>query len=58
MSTSASTCRPADGGEGDDVLIGGAGTNTLLGGPGDDVQIGGTGRNILDGAPGNNTLIP
>jgi Ca2+-binding RTX toxin-like protein len=47
----------ADGGEGDDVLIGGAGNDTLLGGAGDDVLIGGIGNDILDGGPGNNTLI-
>ena len=33
----------ADGGDGDDVLIGGAGNDTLLGGAGDDVLIGGPG---------------
>ena len=33
----------ADGGDGDDILIGGAGNDTLLGGDGDDVLIGGAG---------------
>jgi Ca2+-binding RTX toxin-like protein len=47
----------ANGGEGDDVLIGGAGNDTLLGGAGDDVLIGNNGNDILDGGPGNNTLI-
>ena len=47
----------ADGGDGDDVLIGGAGNDTLLGGAGDDVLIGGLGQDILDGGPGNNLLI-
>jgi Ca2+-binding RTX toxin-like protein len=47
----------ADGGDGNDVLIGGAGEDTLLGGPGDDVLNGGPGQDVLDGGPGNNTLI-
>ena len=34
----------ANGGDGDDVLIGGAGDDTLLGGAGDDVLIGGPGQ--------------
>ena len=47
----------ADGGDGDDVLIGGAGNDTLLGGAGDDVLIGGPGNDILDGGPGNNIIL-
>jgi Ca2+-binding RTX toxin-like protein len=47
----------ADGGDGDDVLIGGAGNDTLLGGDGDDVLIGGPGQDILDGGSGDNILI-
>ena len=47
----------ADGGDGDDVLIGSAGNDTLLGGAGDDVLIGGAGQDILDGGPGSNVLI-
>ncbi len=47
----------ADGGDGDDVLIGGAGDDVLLGGSGDDVLIGGPGLDVLDGGPGNNILI-
>jgi Ca2+-binding RTX toxin-like protein len=47
----------ADGGDGDDVLIGGAGNDTLLGGAGDDVLNGGPGLDFLDGGTGNNTLI-
>jgi Ca2+-binding RTX toxin-like protein len=47
----------ADGGDGNDVLIGGAGNDTLLGGNGDDVLNGGPGQDILDGGPGNNVLI-
>ena len=47
----------ANGGDGDDVLIGSAGNDTLLGGAGDDVLIGGPGQDILDGGTGNNILI-
>jgi Ca2+-binding RTX toxin-like protein len=47
----------ADGGDGDDVLLGGAGADTLLGGPGDDVLLGGPGNDTLDGGPGNNVVI-
>ena len=34
----------ANGGDGDDILIGGAGNDTLNGGAGDDILIGGPGR--------------
>ncbi len=47
----------ADGGPGDDVLIGGEGNDVLLGGPDDDVLIGGGGTDILDGGPGDNVVI-
>jgi Ca2+-binding RTX toxin-like protein len=47
----------ANGGDGDDVLIGSAGDDTLTGGAGDDVLIGGGGQDILDGGPGNNTVF-
>jgi Ca2+-binding RTX toxin-like protein len=47
----------ADGGEGDDVLIGSDGPDILRGGPGDDVLIGGLGLDVLDGGPGNNVLL-
>ena len=47
----------ADGGDGDDVLIGGADADTLLGGAGDDVLLGGGGLDILDGGPGDNVVI-
>ena len=47
----------ANGGDGDDVLIGGAGNDTLTGGAGDDVLIGGPGLDVLDGGPGDNILI-
>src|SRR5262245_54533725 len=47
----------ADGGNGDDILIGSAGNDVLAGGAGDDVLIGGPGLDSLDGGPGNNILI-
>ena len=47
----------ADGGDGNDVIIGGAGADTLLGGAGDDILNGGPGQDVLDGGPGNNVLI-
>ena len=47
----------ANGGSGDDVLIGSAGDDVLTGGDGDDVLIGGPGLDVLDGGAGNNTLI-
>jgi Ca2+-binding RTX toxin-like protein len=47
----------ADGGEGDDDLVGGAGNDTLIGGAGDDVLNGGAGQDVLDGGAGENVLI-
>jgi Ca2+-binding RTX toxin-like protein len=47
----------ADGGDGNDVLIGSQGNDTLLGGNGNDVLIGGPGLDILNGGPGNNVVI-
>jgi Ca2+-binding RTX toxin-like protein len=47
----------ADGGDGDDVLIGGDGGDTLLGGTGDDVIIGGPGLDTIDGGAGDNVGI-
>jgi Ca2+-binding RTX toxin-like protein len=47
----------ADGGEGDDILLGGNGNDTLLGGAGDDVLIGGPGQDVLDGGTGGNVVI-
>jgi Ca2+-binding RTX toxin-like protein len=47
----------ADGAQGDDVMIGGAGNDTLRGGDGDDVLIGGGGQDVLDGGPGSNVVI-
>ena len=47
----------ANGGDGDDVLIGGDGNDTLLGGAGDDVLLGGPGTDTIDGAPGDDVVI-
>jgi Ca2+-binding RTX toxin-like protein len=46
-----------NGGDGDDVLIGSPGNDTLSGGAGDDVLIGGGGQDVLDGGSGDNILI-
>ncbi len=53
----ASALLSFDGGNGDDVLIGGPGDDTLSGGAGDDVLIGGDGTDTLNGGPGDDTLI-
>ena len=47
----------ANGGNGDDILIGGDGNDTLNGEAGDDVLLGGPGTDVLDGGPGNNVVI-
>ncbi len=47
----------ANGGDGDDVLIGSPGKDTLQGGIGDDILIGNGGGDVLDGGPGENVLI-
>jgi Ca2+-binding RTX toxin-like protein len=47
----------ANGGDGDDLLIGSPGNDILTGGTGDDILIGGGGMNVLDGGSGNNVLI-
>jgi Ca2+-binding RTX toxin-like protein len=48
----------ADGGAGDDVIIGSAGNDVLRGGDGDDVLIGNGGTDVLDGGAGANIIIP
>ena len=48
----------ADGGDGDDVMIGHAGTDFLYGGIGDDVLIGNGGFDVLDGGAGSNIILP
>jgi Ca2+-binding RTX toxin-like protein len=47
----------ADGGNGDDILIGSDGADVLSGGAGDDVLLGGAGVDVLDGGPGDNIVI-
>jgi len=47
----------ANGGDGDDVLIGSFGNDTLTGGPGDDVLLGNGGQDVLDGGSGSNVVI-
>jgi Ca2+-binding RTX toxin-like protein len=47
----------ANGGDGNDVIIGSPGNDTLTGGNGDDVLIGGGGQDVLDGGPGNNVVL-
>jgi Ca2+-binding RTX toxin-like protein len=47
----------ADGGNGDDILIGSDGADVLSGGAGDDVLLGGPGLDVLDGGPGDNIII-
>lgn len=47
----------ADGGDGNDVIVGSAGDDVLHGGLGDDVLNGGPGNDLLDGGPGANVLI-
>jgi Ca2+-binding RTX toxin-like protein len=47
----------ANGGDGNDILIGGKGDDILTGGAGDDILIGGPGNDILDGGLGSNILF-
>src|SRR5262249_11931049 len=47
----------ANGGDGDDVLIGSPGSDTLSGGAGDDILIGNGGLDTLDGGTGNNIVF-
>jgi Ca2+-binding RTX toxin-like protein len=47
----------ADGGNGNDLLVGGAGDDTLLGGNGHDTLLGGPGKDVLDGGNGYNVVI-
>ena len=48
----------ANGGDGNDVLIGGNGIETLNGEAGDDILIGGGVQNVLNGGAGANVVIP
>ena len=45
------------GGDGDDILIGGAQDEHLVGGDGDDVLIGGGGRDVLEGGAGDDWIV-
>jgi Ca2+-binding RTX toxin-like protein len=47
----------ANGGDGNDILIGSRGNETLSGGAGDDILIGGGGQDVLDGGTGNNLVF-
>jgi Ca2+-binding RTX toxin-like protein len=47
----------ANGGDGDDVLIGGDGSDVLNGDAGDDVLLGGLGLDVLNGGTGDNIII-
>jgi Ca2+-binding RTX toxin-like protein len=47
----------ASGGDGNDVLIGSAGDDTLQGDNGNDVLVGGLGIDALDGGPGANIVV-
>jgi len=47
----------ANGGDGDDVLVGSPGNDVLRGGNGDDVLLGNGGQDVLDGGPGDNVVI-
>ena len=53
----ASALLSLDGGNGNDILVGGPGNDTISGGAGDDLLIGGDGIDSLDGGPGDDTLI-
>jgi Ca2+-binding RTX toxin-like protein len=46
-----------NGDGGDDIVIGGAGDDTLTGGEDDDLLIGGAGTDNLDGGPGDDVLL-
>jgi Ca2+-binding RTX toxin-like protein len=47
----------ANGGSGNDVMIGGAGNDVFNGGSGNDVLAGGGGVNVLNGGKGRDTFI-
>jgi Ca2+-binding RTX toxin-like protein len=47
----------ANGGDGNDALVGSQGNDVLRGDAGDDVLVGGDGLDVLDGGIGNNIII-
>jgi Ca2+-binding RTX toxin-like protein len=55
--TAGSALLAMNGGQGNDVLIGGDGDDTISGGDGDDVLLGGPGFDTLDGGAGDDVLI-
>jgi Ca2+-binding RTX toxin-like protein len=55
--TASSIKLTADGGDGNDVLLGGDGDDVLYGGPGADVLIGGPGDDVIDGGEGDDIEI-
>jgi Ca2+-binding RTX toxin-like protein len=48
----------ANGGDGNDILIGSAGNDVLNGDAGDDVLLGQGGQDVLNGGSGSNVIIP
>jgi|GEM_PF-6376201 Ca2+-binding RTX toxin-like protein len=49
--------RSADGGAGNDLLVGSSGADRLIGGSGNDVLIGGSGKDTLTGGAGNDVFV-
>lgn len=49
--------KPADGTDGDDIIVGTGGAETLIGSGGDDFVFGGEGDDLIIGGQGNDTLI-
>ena len=47
----------ADGGSGNDILVGSVGNDTLLGGDGNDILLGNAGADVLTGGGGFNIVI-
>ena len=52
MVTTGGGSNLADGGPGDDVLLGSGGNDLLIGGSGDDKIFAGPGNSVMDGGPG------
>jgi len=47
----------ANGGDGNDILIGSRGSDSLIGGAGDDILVGNGGTDVLDGGTGANVVF-
>ena len=56
LMNSTSTPVVADGGDGNDSLVGGSGNDTLYGIGGDDTLVGGDGNDLIRGGSGNDSL--